>query len=244
VDTLPIILFFGLAMAVVALVGGVTLFFSETVLERLLLPMVALASGSLIGGAFFHLLPHAAREGVGTEAIFLWLAAGFVCFFLLDQVLHWQHSHRAPAGQRKPVGTMVLIADALHNLLGGVAVGSVFISDIRLGVVAWLIAAAHELPQELGDFGVLVHSGWSPRQALVWNFCSALAFPLGGVLTYLAAGLINLDVMVPFAAGNFLYIGAADLIPEFRQGNAGKANLVHTFCWLAGISILLSVSFL
>lgn len=149
----------GLLMSAIALVGSITLLLPERTLERLLLPLVALAAGSLLGGALFHLLPAAVEAMENSIAVYAWLALGFVTFFALEQFLHWHHCHHATHRHRRPLGHLMLLADGLHNFIGGLAVGGAFLIDIRVGVTAWIAAVAHEVPQELGDFGVLVHSG-------------------------------------------------------------------------------------
>lgn len=149
----------GLAMSVIALVGAVTLVLKENTLQRLILPLVAFAAGALLGGAFFHMLPAALEAGGRPLGVFGWTAAGFTAFLFLEQVLNWHHCHRSAADHKQPLTYLVLAADALHNLIGGLSVGAVFVSDIRLGLTAWIAAALHEVPQELGDFGVLVHGG-------------------------------------------------------------------------------------
>jgi zinc and cadmium transporter len=167
-STLGWIVVFGVAMSALSLVGGVTTVLPEQTLARLLLPLVALAAGSLLGGAFFQMLPAAVEEAGNTLSVYTWLVAGFGAFFLLEQYLHWHHCHR-PVSEHAPLGYLILLADGLHNLLGGLAVGEAFIVDLRVGIVTWLVAAAHEVPQELGDFGILVHSGWRISSALAYN---------------------------------------------------------------------------
>jgi zinc and cadmium transporter len=198
----------GLLMSAIALVGSLTLVLSEAALRRVTLPLVALAAGSLLGGAFFHMLPVSVRVMGAASSIYLWLVAGFVAFFCLEQFLHWHHCHQAPNDHRRPLGYLVLIADGLHNLLGGLAVGAAFVTDLSVGVTTWIAAAAHEIPQELGDFGALIHSGWSKKAALAFNFLSALTFLVGGLLAYFAAKGMNVAFLVPFAAGNFIYIAS------------------------------------
>ncbi len=240
-NPLTAILVFGLIMALISQVGAVTLTLGEDRLRRLLPLLVALASGSLIGGALFHMLPEAVAHMGNRLEVYLWLGLGFVTFLLLEQMLMWHHCHRAPSEHTRPVGYMILIADGLHNMIGGVAIGALFIADFQLGLTAWIAAAVHEIPQELGDFGVLVHGGWTRKRALVYNLLSGLTFLAGGLLAYGLASETNVDFLIPFAAGNFLYIGAADLIPEFKESHGGRPNLAGTFFWLLGFGVVLAV---
>lgn len=231
----------GLLMSAIALVGSVTLVLSERALQRLLLPLVAFAAGTLLGGAFFHMLPAAFAAGMSEVAAYGLALAGFAAFFGLEQFLHWHHCHRADTACKKPLTYLVLIGDALHNLLGGLAVAGTFLIDTRLGIVAWLAAAAHEVPQELGDFGVLVHGGWERRKALAYNTLSALTFLAGGLIAYAASLRLDVSFLVAFAAGNFLYIGAADLIPEVKAHADAKANVVHFAAFAVGVALMLAV---
>ena len=132
----------------------------------------------------------------------------------------------------------------LHNLVGGLAVGSAFVVDIRVGVVTWLAAAAHEIPQELGDFGVLIQGGWTKRSALLWNFVSALTFLIGGVVAYFSADVVDVAYLLPFAAGNFIYIASADLIPELATHRAGRDKLETTASLLGGLAILYAATWI
>jgi zinc and cadmium transporter len=240
VSVLLWILITGIVMSAIALVGGLLAGLSERRLKTLLLPLVAFAAGSLIGGAFLHMLPEALHHMPSAERAFGWLVVGFAVFFALEQFLHWHHCHRETAGcGRKPVAVLILVADALHNFVGGLAVGGAFVVDIRLGLLTWLAAAAHEIPQELGDFAVLVHAGWSRRRALSFNTLSALAFPLGGLIAYgLSQRGADTAFLVPFAAGNFVYIAASDLVPEVNRHHSLRVNVLHFGCFAAGILLL------
>lgn len=232
------ILLSGLLMSAIALVGTVTLVLKETTLQKILLPLVALSAGSLIGGAFFHMIPAAFEALDDLILIGLLVVLGFSAFLLLEQLLHWHHCHRAGADCRKPLTYLILIGDALHNFLGGLAIAGTFLIDIRLGIVSWFAAAAHEVPQELGDFAVLVHGGWSKRRALVLNVLSALTFLAGSMVAYAASFAVDVTWLVPFAAGNFLYIGASDLVPEIKVHPSVKMGLVHFGAFLTGIVLL------
>jgi zinc and cadmium transporter len=246
------IVVFGLAMSALALVGGVTTLMPERALARLLLPLVSLAAGSLLGGALFHMLPQTVSELGNTLSVYVWLVGGFVAFFVLEQYLHWHHCH-LPTSEHAPLGYLILVADGLHNFLGGLAVGAAFMIDLELGIVTWLVAAAHEVPQELGDFGILIRSGWKTTSALSYNVASALTFLLGGIVAWAASDVLNVAFLVPFAAGNFLYIAAADLVPQITAGAACatappelqlRERLELSLAFLTGLAVLLATALL
>lgn len=240
-NPLLLIILSGVAMSAIALVGSVTLLLTEAMLQRIILPLVAFAAGSLIGGAFFHMIPAALAATGAPLTTFGWVMGGFVTFFALEQFLHYHHCHRATAACRQPLTYLVLIGDGLHNFLGGLAVGSALLADARLGAVTWLAAAAHEVPQELGDFGVLVHGGWAKRRALLFNVLSASTFLLGSVLAYLLSFRLDVTFLLPFAAGNFLYIGASDLVPEVNRHHALGTNAVLFLSFAGGVLLLLVI---
>jgi zinc and cadmium transporter len=232
----------GLLMSAIALVGGVTTLLRPATLDLMLLPMVALAAGTLLGGAFFHMIPQGSAELTAMSGA-TWLVCGFTSFLMLEQFLNWHHSHRGASQTRRPVTYLVLIGDAVHNFLGGLGVASTFLISPRAGIVAWIAAAAHEVPQELGDFGVLVHGGWDKRWALVGNLVSALTFPLGAVLAYFAAQRFEVAGLVMFAAGNFVYISASDLIPEIKQGHRLGTALLHLGCFSGGLVLMYALAY-
>jgi zinc and cadmium transporter len=229
-------------MSAIALVGSATLLFKKETLTRMILPLVALAAGSLIGGALFHMIP-ASLGGSPETALsaFVWVAAGFTTFLALEQFIHHHHCHHPTSHCTQPLTYLVLIGDGLHNFLGGLAVAGTFLVDIRLGIAAWIAAAAHEVPQELGDFGALVHGGWTTGRALAANLLSALMFPAGALLTYAVSFHMNTDFLIAFGAGNFLYIGASDLVPEVNKSRTAADNIQHFTAFAAGVGILLAI---
>jgi zinc and cadmium transporter len=230
----------GLLMSAIALIGGVTLLLTEARLRALLLPLVALAAGTLLGGAFLHLIPAAVSQMGNGLPVYLWILVGFAVFFALEQFLNWHHCHRTSC-EHKPLTYLILVADALHNFIGGLAVAGAFLIDIRLGVSAWIAAAAHEVPQELGDFAVLIHGGWKSSRALAFNFLSALTFLAGGLVAYGSSRSYDVEFLLPFAAGNFIYIAAADLIPEVKHQTRLSRSILHSVAFTAGVGLLLIV---
>jgi zinc and cadmium transporter len=238
VSALTWIILGGVLMIGIAMIGSLTLLMTPTTLARLLLPLVAWAAGSLIGGAFFHMIPAALEAMESSLDTSIAVVAGFLVFFMLEQLLHWHHCQRAQADAKEPLTYLVLIGDGLHNFLGGVAIAGTFLIDIRLGITAWLAAAAHEVPQELGDLGVLVYGGWSRSRALLLNALSATTFLIGGLLTYWLSFRINVSWLIPFAAGNFIYIGASDLIPEVNKHRSVRLSLVHLLAFIMGLGLM------
>jgi len=243
-NTLAWIIGSSLLMSAIALVGSVTLLLDKSTLDRLILPLVALAAGSLIGGAFFHMIPAGIDEMGNTTLFYCWVLTGFTVFMAFEQLLHWHHCHRASANCKKPLTYLILIGDGLHNFIGGLAIAGTFLIDIRLGIMAWLAAAAHEIPQELGDFAVLIHGGWSKGKALLFNVLSALTFLLGGLVAYVVSFNINIAFLIPFAAGNFLYIGASDLVPEVSKHGDLNTNAVNLISFVFGVGLMLIIKIL
>ncbi len=231
----------GVVMSLIALSGSLTLLLPERVFDRVVPVLVALAAGALLGGALLHLLPEAV-EAMGNELdVYLWLVGGFFGFFVLEQFLHWHHCHR-PVARHGPLGYLILVADGVHNFIGGLAVAGAFLVDLRVGLVAWVAAAAHEVPQELGDFGILVHAGWGKGRALLFNLLSALTFLLGGWVAYALSGRFEVSWLLPFAAGNFVYIAAADLIPELTTEPEAARKVLLTGVFVLGLGLLTIVA--
>lgn len=232
----------GLLMSAIALVGGLTTALRPATLDRLLLPLVSLAAGTLLGGAVLHLLP-TGFSALGPIEGGVWLPAGFAIFLALEQFLHWHHCHRASASCRSPMTDLILLGDGLHNFLGGLSVAGTFLVDPRAGVMAWLAAAAHEIPQKLGDFGVLVHGGWNRRHGLLWNFLSGLTFLVGGLTAFAVSLRFDVAGLILLGAGNFIYIGASDLVPEIKAPPEITRALLHFACFLCGVLFMVYLAY-
>lgn len=249
-------------VSLISLVGVVTLSRDPTVLRRRLPLLVSLAAGFLVGGAMLHLLPEAMEAlGTGLRLPLLFLG-GFLGFFLLERYL-WFHHHGAsvPLGnpdgdphrpghgleedcaEPHPVVIMNLVGDAAHNLIDGMAIGAAFLIDPAAGVATTVAIALHEIPQEIGDFAVLVHGGLTVRRALLFNFLSALVAVVGvGVALVVGARVDGFSAaLLPITAGSFIYIAAADLIPEIhrhRDRSRAAAQVVFLFLGV-GLTLLL-----
>lgn len=240
------ILLGGVGMAALSLVGGLTSWLAEGTMRHILRPLVAFAAGSLVGSVFFHLIPTAAQASK-QEPAYVWVVLGFATFLALEQLLHWHHCHTGEPhshGERTPMTYLILIGDALHNFLDGLSIATAFMFDPRAGVATWLAAAAHEIPQELGDFAILVHGGWKPRRALLFNLLSSSTFLIGGVLAYALAQSFNLSALMLFGAGNFLYIGAADLVPEVKSNERLGMAALNFASFVAGAALMFALGFL
>ena len=240
-DTLFWIIGSTFAISFISIVGLVCLVLNEKLLKNIVLLLVAFSSGSLMGGAFLHLIPETLIATGPEIEMFLWLLFGFSIFFLMEQFLQWHHCHKPPSEHREPVTYLILLADGLHNFTGGLAIAGSFLVSIQTGIITWLACAAHEIPQELGDFGILIHGGWKKYKALLFNFFSALTIIPGALLVYFAAISIDTTFLLPFAAGNFIYIAASDLIPEIKSKEKLVTGLAHFFMFIIGILLILFV---
>jgi len=223
------------AVSLVSLVGVFTLSLQPERLSRFLLYMVSFAVGALFGDAFLHLLPETiAKVGFNLTTSFL-ILLGIVLFFMLEKFLRWQHCHVPTTHEHThPVAMLNLIGDGVHNMLDGMIIASSFMVNPTIGVATTLAVIFHEIPQEIGDFGILVHSGFSVQKALWFNFLSALAAFIGALLVFIVGpGIQDLSVYVlPVTAGGFLYIAGSDLIPELHKHDV---KLSASFGQLASI---------
>lgn len=231
-------------MSLVSFIGVLTLAFSKETLKKVLFYLVALAVGGLMGGAFLHLLPEAIDK-METMNVFLYALTGFFLFLIIEKVIHWRHCHEGDC----PVHSfayMNLIGDAVHNFIDGLIMAAAFISGTGLGVASALAIFLHEVPQEIGDFGVLVYGGIERKKALFYNFLTAITAVLGGIIGYyfLSFAEISSAFLLPFAAGGFLYIAATDLIPEIRREDSIRKSVLNFSIIFLGILAMYFLRFL
>lgn len=224
-----------LIVSLLSLAGIFTLALKEQTLKRILILLVGFSAGALAGGAFLHLLPEALEE-LQAGAVFRYALAGFALFFLMERILHWRHCHEGKCDIHA-FTYLNLFGDGLHNFIDGLVIAASFISGIPLGIATSIAVASHEVPQEIGDFGVLVYGGFPVNKALFYNLLSALTAVLGGVIGYYLSTVISglALVLLPITAGGFIYIAASDLIPELhKEKDHYKANLAFIL-FLLGI---------
>lgn len=227
-----------------SLIGVFTLSLKEKTLSRFLLFLISLSAGALMGGAFIHLLPEAS-EKLDTGNMYLIVLLSFVFFFLIEKLLHWRHCHNKHCDVHT-FGYMNLFGDAVHNFIDGLVIASTFLMDIKLGIATSFAIALHEIPQEIGDFGVLLYSGFSRKKALISNFLVALTAVMGGVTGYfLSFRIENITAyLLPFAAGGFIYIAASDLMPEIRKETDMRKSLTSFGIFFTGILIMYTIKLL
>lgn len=231
-----------LIVSLVSFVGALTLAINPDKLKRATIFLVGLSAGTLLGDAFLHLLPETIKNDGRSLAVWLYLLGGVILFFVLEKIIQWRHCH-IPTSENHPhpLGKMNLIGDGLHNFLDGIIIAGSFLVSIPIGIATTIAVIAHEIPQEISDFGVLIHAGYSRNKALLFNFFSALAAILGGGLgLILGAQSENFAIaIIPLAAGGFVYIATADLIPELQKDTRPLKSAVQLISILAGIGIML-----
>jgi len=247
-----IILFCLLGGLLSVLAAALFLVLRESLRNHLLPHLVSFATGALLGAAFLGLLPHALAsvDSSDTHVIPMAVLLGLLGFFVLEKLVLWRHCHadhcevHAPDQQSRDhsTGTMILIGDGLHNFLDGILIAAAFLTDIHLGIVTSLAVAAHEIPQEVGDFAVLLHGGFSRGRAFTYNVLTSLTTVFGGVLAYFSLQQMQaaLPYVLAIAASSFIYIAVADLIPTLHQRVDGKAAVQQMLLIAAGILVIYS----
>ena len=240
-DTFLYILGATFIVSLVSVVGILALFLKNKILEKILLLLVGLSAGAMMGGSFLHLLPEAIEE-FGEEfgsAPYILALAGFIIFFLLEKFLHWRHCHKGKCDIHT-FGYMNIIGDGVHNFVDGLIIAASFLADGGLGVVALLAIILHETPQEMSDFGVLLYAGFKKMKALALNYLSATMVIVGGMVGYIFGASENfIRYLLPFAAGGFIYIAAADLLPELKKEKRMAKFLPSFLMFLIGLGLML-----
>jgi len=223
----------------VAFIGAFTFILKKGTLNRLLFVLVAFSAGALLGGGLLHLFAES-LEMLDSMSAVLYLLFGFSVFYLLERLLFWHHCHEGVC-EVHPYTSLIIVGDGIHNFIDGLVIAASFLVNPGLGFVTTIAIIFHEIPQELGDFGVLVYGGMKKGRALFFNFLSQLMAVVGGIIGFFIAGAWDFTVLLPFAAGGFVYIAASDLIPELHKAISMKKSIFAFLMFLIGIMFMLGI---
>ncbi|OIO80889.1 ZIP family metal transporter [Candidatus Pacearchaeota archaeon CG1_02_32_132] len=229
-----------LVVSIVSLVGVIILGISSSKLKVVLIYLLAFSAGALFGDVFLHIIPEMGEEGFSLVSS-IWILAGFLLFFVIEKFVHWQHCHMPITKNHiHPFAYTNLIGDGFHNFLDGLIIAAGYLVSLPIGIATTLAVIFHEIPQEIGDFGVMIHGGFSKGKALFLNFVSALLAVLGAVIGLILSTRIEYiaDILLPLAAGGFIYIAGADLIPELHKDVGIRKAFLQLIALLAGIGVM------
>ena len=234
-STLILILASTFLVSTISIIGILFLVLRKKLLDKILLMLVSFASGSLLGGAFLHLIPEALSPY--DEIVFIVILVGILVFFMLEKSL-WKHCHEKECPIH-PFAYLNLFGDGIHNFIDGMIIAASFLVSIPLGTAATIAAISHEVPQEIGDFGILVYGGLSKNKALFYNFLTAITAIVGATFTYAFYYFIpKMAYLLAFAAGSFIYIATTDLIPEMRKERKLTVSFAQFILLSAGIILM------
>ncbi len=230
-------------VSLLSLVGVFTLSLNKDSLKKYVFLLVSLALGALLGDTFIHIIPEMFSEGEHSSVISLYIILGILLFFILEKFLHWHH-HDSDCEGKHQVGTMVLISDGIHNVIDGIMIGTSYFVSIPFGIATTIAIALHEIPQELGNFGVLIHSGFSFKRAIWLNFVSALTSFVGLFIAFVLNDFYTslIYILMPITAGGFIYIAMSDLMPELQKNK--HYTVLQIVFVLLGVSSMFLLTFL
>lgn len=247
-----------LLVSLISFVGALTLSLRPEVMKRAMFALVSLATGALFGNALFHLIPDALREASSEALATLGIALGLLAFFVLEKFLSWRHHHGLAEGsdceecdvhdgrhQVRPVGPLVLVADGIHNVTDGVLIAGAYLIAPEAGIATTIAVLLHEIPQEIGDFSLLLHAGYTRGKALVFNFLSAIPAFIGALAVLVASTYAEAWVpyLVAFAAGNILYIAGSDLLPELHKTADPRRSLSQLVWLVLGLLLMFALAY-
>jgi zinc and cadmium transporter len=246
-NTITYILLSVLIVSLISVIGIFFIFLKKRTLDKLLIFLVALSVGSLLGGAFLHLLPEIINTtGFSLNVAFL-ILGGIILFFVIENFVRWRHCHNLNCNTHQHhLGAMNLIGDGVHNLIDGLIIAASYFVSIPVGIATTLAVIIHEIPQEIGDFGVLLYSGFSKKKAIFFNFLSALIAMIGAIIGIIFAekSIIFGYIVIPIAIGGFLYIAGSDLIPEIHRKQENKFSIWNLLGIILGILIMYALTLL
>lgn len=229
-------------VSLISLVGAFTISADEKRLRQNVFILVSLAVGALLGDAFIHIIPEAFESGADANTIALYIILGVIIFFIIEKFLHWHHHGEDKHDNHiHPVGKLIIVSDGVHNFIDGLIIVASYAVSPAVGIATTLAVILHEIPQEIGDFGVLIHAGYSKKRALWLNFLSALCAVVGVGVGLIIGNFGNIleGVVLPIAAGGFIYIALSDLIPELQKTKDAKRSIIQLIAVIAGILAML-----
>lgn len=234
------------AVSLISLVGVLALVWNRDFLRKILLFLVSFAAGALLGDAFLHLLPEVIKDFDSDSRIFFFILFGILTFFILEKIIHWRHCHECYPEENpshihaRPFAYTNLIGDGLHNLIDGMIIAGSYMVSLPLGIATTLAVILHEIPQEIGDFGILIKAGFSRLKALIFNLLSGLIAVLGAIISLIIGGNIESFSLfiIPLTIGGFIYIACADLIPELHKESRFKNSFQQLIFFILGIGAM------
>ena len=228
-------------VSLISLVGLFTLSINENKLKNILIYSISFSAGALFGDVFIHLLPEIVGKTGLTPIIATFVLLGIVFSLFIEKIIHWRHCHM-PVNKSHihHFAYMNLFGDSIHNFIDGLIIGTAYLISIPVGIATTLAVIFHEIPQEIGDFGVLIHAGIKRKKALMYNFLTATTAILGALIALLLSSKISgaTTLLSAFASGNFIYIAGSDLIPELHKETELKKSVIQIFTFILGIAIM------
>jgi zinc and cadmium transporter len=222
----------------VGLTGAFALFLKQKTLGKIIIVLVAFSAGALLSGAFFHLLAESLQT-LGAMEAFGYLMVGFVVFFMVERFLHWHHCHDGHCNEHQ-FTYLIMVGDGIHNIIDGLVIAASFFVGVPFGVLTTALIIAHEIPQELGDFAIMVYGGFSRKKALAFTFLAQLTAVIGGIAGFILGGLGGfVPFLLPFTAGGFIYIAASDLVPELHKESSLKKAMISFTFFVLGVLFML-----
>ncbi len=231
-------------VSLLSLVGILTLSIKAKKLQTFLIYFVAFSAGALFGDAFIHLLPEVVEKTGFTLQISLLVLLGIVIFFFIEKIILWNHCHIPISDNHiHPFAIMNLVGDAVHNFIDGLIIGASYLINVQIGIATTIAVAFHEIPQEIGDFGVLIHGGFSKGKALLMNFLISLSAVAGAIIALITSNFVeNIELyLIPIAVGGFIYIAGSDLIPELHKEFETKKAILQILAFILGIAIMIAL---
>ena len=240
-------------VSLISLIGLASISIKEERLRKILIYLVSFSAGALLADAFIHLLPEAVNESGFTLKISIYTLLGIGLSFVMEKIIHWHHCHHTHSTECleehhhhvevAPFAKMNLIGDTVHNFIDGLIIGGSYLVSLPLGLATTFAVILHEIPQEIGDFGILLHGGYTRKSALFLNFITALTAILGATIAILISDIIPhlTNFLIPFAAGSFIYIAGSDLVPELHKETNAKKSAIQLLVSIFGVVVMMAL---